>query len=195
MRIISGRWAGRHLSSPGGRVRPTSEAVRNALFDWLGPVVEGARVLDLFAGTGALGLEAMSRGAISADFVEFGAPALHSLKANVAALRSGAKGWGRDAEKRPGIVRVFKQDVLRFIADPRLERYDLVFADPPYGSALGQRLIERWLEAPFSRVLAVEHAEGQELGVPAGGSLKGGVRVRHRTLGEGTAVTRFDAKG
>lgn len=203
MRIISGRWAGRNLSSPGGRVRPTSEAVRGALFEWLGPVVDGARVLDLFAGTGALGLEAMSRGAAAADFVEFGAPALHSLKANVAALRSGAKGWGRDAEKRPGIVRVFKQDVLRFIADPRLERYDLVFADPPYGSAIGQRLVERWLEAPFSRVLVVEHAEGQEIEVP-GGSAKGGgakgsgakgVRVRHRTLGEGTAVTRFDTAG
>jgi len=210
MRIIAGRWAGRHLTSPGGRVRPTSEAVRTALFEWLEPVLEGARVLDLFAGTGALGLEALSRGAVAADFVEFGAPALHALKANVAALRGGAKGWGRDAEKRPGIVRVFKQDALRFVADPRLERYDLVFADPPYGSALGARLAERWLEAPFSRVLVIEHAEGVELGVGgagaggagAGGAGAGGAgggagrkkgfRVRHRTLGEGTAVTRFD---
>lgn len=165
MRIIAGRWAGRDLTSPGGPVRPTAEAVRGALFDWLGPVVEGARVLDLFAGTGALGLEAMSRGAAAVDFVEFSPAALHALKANVARLRSGPKGWGRagrrGSTKRspgPAPLRVFKQDALRFIADPRLEHYDVVLADPPYTSTLATRLAERWLAQPFSGILVIEHA-------------------------------------
>ena len=84
MRIVAGKHAGRRLTSPGRRVRPTGESVRDR---WLGRLAEelgGARVLDLFAGSGALGLEALSRGAKSADFVENGAEALHALKANVA---------------------------------------------------------------------------------------------------------------
>src|SRR5262249_10110677 len=102
MRIVGGRFAGRHLTSPDARVRPTAEHARAALLDLLEPELDGARVLDLFAGTGALGLEAISRGAVSADFVEFRPGSLHALKANIAALRLRER------------TRVFKRDALPF---------------------------------------------------------------------------------
>ena len=122
--------------------------------------------MDLFAGAGAgtgpgpgplrLGLEALSRGASSVDFVENGAAALHSLKANVARLR--VKKW----------TRVFKKDVFHFLegvqaraAEPPAEyvpAYDLALADPPYTSGAGERLATLWLQRPFSRILCIEHA-------------------------------------
>ena len=86
MRIVKGAWAGKDLVSPGARIRPTAEDVRDRWLDLLADSIQGARVLDLFAGSGALGLEALSRGAVRVDFVENGAASLHSLKANVAAL-------------------------------------------------------------------------------------------------------------
>ena len=107
MRIVGGKWAGRHLTSPGDqRVRPTAEGVRDAWMRLLEPWLKGARVLDLFAGTGALGLEALSRGARYADFVETRPASLHALKANVAALR---------ARERS---RIFKKDALAFASAP-----------------------------------------------------------------------------
>src|SRR6476646_103065 len=95
------------------RVRPTAEHVRAALLDLLSDDVPDARVLDLFAGTGALGLEAISRGAKSADFVEFRPASLHALRANVAALRL------RDR------TRIFKKDALPFVAALGADSYDL----------------------------------------------------------------------
>jgi 16S rRNA (guanine966-N2)-methyltransferase len=113
--------------------------------------LEGARVLDLFAGSGALGLEALSRGADAADFVENHPSALHALKANVAALRV------RDR------TRVFKKDAVPFLEALDADAYDIAFADPPYGSALAGRVVRRWQEVPFARVLVVEHAAEEEL--------------------------------
>jgi 16S rRNA (guanine966-N2)-methyltransferase len=156
MRIVGGRFAGRTLTSPDARVRPTAEHVRAALLELLDAEINGARVLDLFAGTGALGLEALSRGAVSADFVEFRPGSLHALKANIAALRV------RDR------TRVFKRDALPFAGALAAESYDVAFADPPYESKMLDRLIETWLRTRFSRVLAVEHAATHRL--PAGGS-------------------------
>src|SRR4051794_24300897 len=105
MRIVGGKWAGRDLTSPNDfRVRPTAEHVRAALLDMLTADVKDARVLDLFAGTGALGLEAISRGAKSCDFVETRPASLHALKANVVRLRA------RE------VSRIFKRDVLPFAA-------------------------------------------------------------------------------
>lgn len=144
MRIVSGRWAGRDLHSPGGRVRPTAEDVRSAWLDRLSDVLDGARVLDLFAGTGALGLEALSRGAQRCDFVENGPGALHALKANVARFRL------------KGRTRVFRRDALAFTDRLEPGAYDLCLADPPYTSSLARRLAETWLERPFATVLAVE---------------------------------------
>src|SRR5207253_3287993 len=116
--------------------------------------VMDARVLDLFAGTGALGLEALSRGARSADFVETRPSSLHALRANVAALRVRER------------TRIFKRDALPFAAALEADRYDLTFADPPYESRMLDRLVDTWNAVKFSRVLAVEHARTHVL--PAG---------------------------
>ncbi|HEY9226591.1 MAG TPA: RsmD family RNA methyltransferase [Gemmatimonadaceae bacterium] len=155
MRIVGGKFAGRNLTSPAdSRVRPTAEAVRAGLLDLLDDDLPDARVLDLFAGTGALGLEAISRGARSADFVEFRPGSLHALKANIVALRL------RDR------TRIFKRDALPFAAVLKPDSYDIAFADPPYESRMLDRVIDHWRERRFSRILAVEHAITHRL--PAG---------------------------
>jgi 16S rRNA (guanine966-N2)-methyltransferase len=152
VRIVGGKFAGRDLTSPNDyRVRPTGEAVRAFLLDKLMPDLTDARVLDLFAGTGALGLEAISRGAKSADFVEFRPSSLHALKANIALLRL------RDR------TRVFKRDAIPFAAALGANSYDIAFADPPYESRQLDLVIKSWLATGFSRVLAVEHARTHEL--------------------------------
>ena len=103
MRIVGGRWAGSDLTSPSGRVRPTAEDLRAVWMDALADDLPGARVLDLFAGSGALGLEALSRGATMADFVENGRAALHALRANVVRFRA-----------KP-VTRVFVTDAFAFL--------------------------------------------------------------------------------
>ncbi len=109
----------------------------------------GARILDLFAGSGALGLEALSRGAATADFVENGSASLHALKANVAALRMKDR------------TRIFKKDAIPFVEALEADAYDIAFADPPYGSRKLDRVVERWLHVSFARILTVEHATDQ----------------------------------
>ncbi len=155
MRIVGGRWAGRDLVSPGGRVRPTAEDLRAAWMELVADALDGARVLELYAGTGALGLEALSRGARSADFVENNPAALHALKANVRALRVTRR------------TRVFKRDALRWVQRLEAGAYDLVLADPPYQSRQADRLVEHWLESPYSTLFTIEHAADHRL--PAGG--------------------------
>jgi 16S rRNA (guanine966-N2)-methyltransferase len=155
VRIVGGRFAGRDLVSPNDfRVRPTAEAVRAELLQALSVDIAGGRVLDLFAGTGALGLEALSRGARSADFVEFRPASLHALKANVAAL-----GLLRQ-------TRIFRRDAIPFAEALGAESYDVAFADPPYGSRILDRVIAAWRERRFARVFAVEHDPAHDL--PAG---------------------------
>jgi len=112
----------------------------------LGPAVQNARILDLFAGSGALGLEALSRGAQSCDFVENHPSALHALKANVAALRLRNR------------ARVFDRDAIQFAERLETDSYDITLADPPYGSRKLDRVIDRWLAIPFSGLLCIEHA-------------------------------------
>jgi 16S rRNA (guanine966-N2)-methyltransferase len=126
MRVIAGRFGGRRLRAPSGRgTRPTSERVREALFSMLGPL-QGAVVLDLFAGTGALGIEALSRGAARAVFIERERAALAVLGDNLALL-------GLDA----GEAEIRRGDALAALrtARERDETYDLIFIDPPYGHA------------------------------------------------------------
>lgn len=168
MRILEGRWSGVTLVSPGGRVRPTVEELRDRWMKWLKDDIPGARVLDLFAGTGALGLEALSRGAASVDFVENGAEALHALKANRAKLRA------------TRTTRLFKKEAFLFLEGVRGTRYDLAFADPPYTSGLAEALARRWHQNPFSMILTLEHA--RDVILPGKGS---------RRVYEDTAVTTY----
>ncbi|MGD8321033.1 MAG: RsmD family RNA methyltransferase [Gemmatimonadota bacterium] len=167
MRIVAGVWAGKDLVSPGRRVRATSEEVRHRWLSLLEPWLQGARVLDLFAGSGALGLEALSRGAAMADFVEDGAVALHALKANVAARRLRPPTRGREPTARRKAVRIFKKDAIPFVSGLDAGVYDVAFADPPYGSRKLDLVLERWMEVPFARILGVEHAADHD--VPPGG--------------------------
>jgi 16S rRNA (guanine966-N2)-methyltransferase len=125
VRVIAGRFGGRRLVAPAGAAtRPTADRVREALFSILGARVEGADVLDLFAGSGALGLEALSRGAAHATFVESAAPAQRALRANLEAL--GAEG------------EIARAEALRWLKGARqaARQYDLVFLDPPYREAV-----------------------------------------------------------
>lgn len=145
-RIVSGTWGGRRLTVPtGGKVRPTAERVREAWLSILGPELQGARVLDLFAGTGALGLEALSRGAAHATFVELHPASLTALGANISAL---------DAASR---TTVRKGDAMRFVAGLGAGSFDVVLADPPFTIDFAPRLVAAWRAVPFGRLLAVEH--------------------------------------
>jgi 16S rRNA (guanine966-N2)-methyltransferase len=125
MRVVAGEFKGRRLRMPrGAPTRPTADRVREALFSMLGDV-EGARVLDLYAGSGALGIEALSRGAAAAVFVERDARAAAAIQANLDAV--GAEG------------EVSRVDALDFLKRP-MSPFDLVFCDPPYDS--GPRIAE-----------------------------------------------------
>lgn len=148
MRVVAGSLGGRRLKAPGGEAtRPTSDRVREALFAILGPL-GGERVLDLFAGSGALGIEALSRGAARVVFVERARPALAVLRQNLAALDLG-----------PDVAEVRAVSARTALRNARAaaETYDLVFLDPPYrlaaglGSELSQGL--EGLLAPDARVV------------------------------------------
>jgi 16S rRNA (guanine966-N2)-methyltransferase len=147
VRIVAGRWRGRTIAAPRGTtVRPTADRVREAWMSILQNDLPGATVLDLFSGSGALGLEALSRGASHATFVESAAPSLLSLRANIAQL---------DAAESTTVQRI---DALRFVATLGDHAYDVAFADPPYRKGLAEQVAERWRERQFSRILALEHA-------------------------------------
>jgi 16S rRNA (guanine966-N2)-methyltransferase len=146
MRVIAGTHGGRELIAPKGRAtRPTSDRVREALFSILGDI-HGLRVLDLFAGSGALGLEALSRGAQEATLVDSAASAIAAIHRNLEALGIAAE--------------VVRQPAVRFLgaASRDARQYDLVFLDPPYrhGSALGRELTSALtpILAPDARVVA-----------------------------------------
>ena len=125
LRIIGGQWRGRKLSfSPEQGLRPTTDRVRETLFNWLAPDIRGARCLDLFAGSGALGLEALSRGAAHCDFVDTSARVVSQLQQHIASLGAG----DRSACHR--------QSALQFLATRPAEPWDVVFVDPPFGLGL-----------------------------------------------------------
>jgi 16S rRNA (guanine966-N2)-methyltransferase len=131
MRIVGGRLRGRSLEAPASAaIRPTADRLRESLFNILihayGDPVSGARVLDLFAGTGALGLEAISRGAVFALFVDDGAEARAVIRANVEALGLG------------GVTRIFRRDAAKLGPAHPVEPFALAFLDPPYGKGLAE---------------------------------------------------------
>lgn len=139
MRVIAGTYGGRELEAPRGRAtRPTADRVREALFSILGDV-GGERVLDLFAGSGALAIEAVSRGAVQATLVDSAGPAVDAIRRNLRSL-------GIEAE-------VVRQPVMRFLQRARenARQYDLVFIDPPYRRASG---LGRELAAALGPVLS-----------------------------------------
>jgi 16S rRNA (guanine966-N2)-methyltransferase len=151
-RIIAGEFGGRRLAVPRDRrIRPTADRVREAWMSILGPRLPGARVLDLFAGTGALGLEALSRGAASADFVEKSPAALELLARNIETLA---------VKER---CRVIRGDAIRFVQDLAPGAYEVALADPPYADDAAARLVDLFRRTPFAGVLAVEHAATQSL--------------------------------
>jgi len=150
VRVVAGAYGGRRLQAPpGDATRPTSDRVREALFSILGAAVDGARVLDLFAGSGALGIEALSRGAAEATFVERAPAALRALRANLDAL-------GIAAEVRRG-------DALAFLrtASAARRQYDLLLLDPPYRLAgrLGPELSEALAGVPAPGALVVTESD------------------------------------
>jgi 16S rRNA (guanine966-N2)-methyltransferase len=169
MRIIAGKWRGRPLVSPAGpATRPTSDRAREALFSMLASRLgsfEGLEVVDLFAGSGALGLEALSRGAARCTFVETDRAALEALRGNIAAL-----GATEQADVRA-------QDATRLSGGP----FDLVLLDPPYGSGLGQGALAQLMRsgaiAPGCFV-SLETARDESIAIP------GLAMVADRTYGK-----------
>ena len=163
MRIVGGQWRGRRLAGPSGEgLRPTADRLRESIFNVLAhghdDACAGARVIDLFAGTGALGLEALSRGASHALFVDDGSEARALIRANVEALGAG------------GITRIFRRDATR-LGPTQDAPYTLAFLDPPYGKGLAPRALASlreggWL-APGALVV-VEEAAGAGIGEIAG---------------------------
>jgi 16S rRNA (guanine966-N2)-methyltransferase len=156
MRIVGGRFGGRTLLAPKSQaIRPTSDRLREALFNILthayGDPVAGARVLDLFAGTGALGLEALSRGAAFVLFVDDGAEARALLRGNVDALGAG------------GATKVYRRDATRLGPIETLAPFTLAFLDPPYGKGQAERALASardggWL-APDALIVVEEAAD------------------------------------
>jgi 16S rRNA (guanine966-N2)-methyltransferase len=146
VRIVAGKWRGRTIKPPAdSRVRPTADRVREAWMSIVMPDLPGARVVDLFAGSGALGLEALSRGAAVAEFVELAPKSLAALAANAKALDAGAAAV------------IHRADAIRFATALAPHAFDIAFADPPYGLSLATRLAALWLAVPFAAVLGIEH--------------------------------------
>jgi 16S rRNA (guanine966-N2)-methyltransferase len=152
MRIIAGEFRGRRLTVPADRrVRPTADRVREAWMSILADALPGARVLDLYAASGALGLEALSRGARRAEFVELSPASLRALDANIAALGVADR------------TAVHRGDALRFAERLPAGAFDVAFADPPYNRDDAARLVAHFRRVPFARILSVEHRAADAL--------------------------------
>lgn len=163
MRIVGGKFKGHSLASPSGQAtRPTSDRVREAIFNILAHgiddfTVDGARVLDLFAGTGAMGLEAVSRGARFCQFVDDSAEARGLIRRNA------------DALGVIGRVKIWRRDATRLGPCAPQPGFDLVFADPPYGKGLGSKALASLVDGGWvlpRAVVVVEEALGAELLAP-----------------------------
>ena len=172
MRVTSGRAKGTHLRAPGSGVRPTSDRVKEALFNALAPRLADARVLDLFAGTGALGIEALSRGAARAVFVERDARAVAVIRRNLAAAHVDGQSEVRRGTV-PGALDGLERDGAAF---------DLIVLDPPYGQDLPGRTLRRLAASPLLAAGGVIAAEGHWRDDP--GAIPGLRRTRDARYGE-----------
>ncbi len=150
LRIIAGDRGGRFIEVPPG-ARPTPERVREAWFAALGERVRGARVVDLFAGSGALGIEALSRGAEHAHFVESARRAAGVIRENLEVLGLAERGT------------VVRRDVFAFLESAGEAGFDLALADPPYAGDASERLLRRFRAEPFARLVCIEHGAGTDL--------------------------------
>jgi 16S rRNA (guanine966-N2)-methyltransferase len=167
MRIIAGRYRGKHLITPSDdSIRPTADRVRESIFDILssrlGQSFEGLRILDLFAGTGAMGLEALSRGAAGVVLVDTGVEARGVIRDNIEALGAG------------GVAKLLRRDATALGPSGTMGAFDVVFVDPPYGEGLGERALVSaraggWI-APDA-VIVVEEARDTALALPDGFTL------------------------
>lgn len=182
MRVIGGEFRSRRLSTPRGMAtRPTSDRLRETLFNVLGPRVAGSRFLDLYAGSGAVGIEALSRGAAFCCFVERAPAALNAIRGNLESLRITS---GVQIESR-SIQRIFDD------MDQRSTRFDLVFLDPPYEAAGEYLSTLNLLGANGSAVVAedglvvAEHARKSQLPESVG------ALTRYRVLEQGDAALSF----
>lgn len=152
LRIIGGEWRSRLVAfdaDPAIGLRATPDRVRQTVFDWLAPVIRDARCLDLFAGSGAMGLEALSRGAAHCTFVDSGRPQLQGLRHALAELKAGER------------ARVVEADALRWLARPETPPFDVVFLDPPFGSGLLASALTQlppWLAHPHRLMLEWDRA-------------------------------------
>lgn len=164
MRIVGGKYRGRTLLSPSGAsIRPTSDRAREAIFNILssrlGPGFDGLRVLDLFAGTGAMGFEALSRGAARVVFVDTSAEARGIIRDHIEAFGAG------------GVAKLLRRDATDLGPAGAMGPFDVVFLDPPYGKGLGEKALASlaaggWL-APDATIVLEESADA-ELQLPSG---------------------------
>jgi 16S rRNA (guanine966-N2)-methyltransferase len=168
MRIVAGKFRGKQLTSPSDEgIRPTADRVRESMFNILasrlGPVFDGVRVLDLFAGTGALGLEALSRGAAHVTFVDTGAEARGIIRDHIEAFGAG------------GITKLLRRDATDLGTPGTFGQFNLVFLDPPYNKGLGEQaltglLANGWL-APGATIV-LEDSIDANIELPAGFTLE-----------------------
>ena len=155
MRIVAGRWRGRNIDAPAGdEVRPTGDRVRESWMSIVHGLLPDARVIDLCAGSGALGLEALSRGAATCDFVETAPRSLAAIQHNLDRLGG-----------HPGAT-VHREDAVDFVRRLGPLAYDVAFADPPYSTDTAMQLVQCWLTVPFAAVLGIEHATALSLPAP-----------------------------
>lgn len=182
MRVIAGKYRSRPLSAPPGRhTRPTSDRLRETLFNVLAPRIEGSIFLDLYAGSGAVGIEALSRGAQQAIFVEQAAPALKTIRANLSSLKIHS-GYALESTTTAAALQ-------RLAAQGR--QADLVFLDPPYEHTDEYDLVLGLLGGACAQLLApraliiAEHAKRHDL------AEKYGALHRYRTLRQGDAALSF----
>lgn len=179
MRIVAGRFRGASLATPkGDGTRPTSDRLRETIFNILAhghdDAAVGARVLDLFAGTGALGLEALSRGAKACVFVEEAVEPRGLIRRNVEAMGL------------TGVTKIFRRDATRLGEAGTIEPFDLVFLDPPYRKGLGEKALSSALAGGWLKpgaLCVLEEAVDAVVSVPAGFDLVG-----ERTVGDSKVI-------